>query len=72
MAAGISLDVQGIVPAADMNGVLQYLGSEDSADFVIIRLPENKNFTRLGQPSIIKAAEYAHPLIETRTGGEAP
>jgi hypothetical protein len=59
LAGDISLDFPGIVPAADMNGVLQYLGSEESADFVIIRLPENRNFASVGQPTIIKAAEYA-------------
>jgi anti-sigma factor RsiW len=58
-AAGISLDVQEIVPvAADMNSFLRYLESEDSADFMIIRLPETRSFSNPGQPTIIKASDY--------------
>jgi hypothetical protein len=58
-AAGISLDMQEIVPAADMNSFLQYLGSEDSTDFMIIRLPETRSFSNSGQPTIIKASDYS-------------
>jgi anti-sigma factor RsiW len=54
----INLDVQNIVPAADMSGVLQYLGQQDSSDFLIIRLPESRNFTISGDPMIIKASDY--------------
>ncbi|MDR3138795.1 MAG: zf-HC2 domain-containing protein [Treponema sp.] len=57
-APGIGLEVEGIVPVSDMNGVLQYLGSQDTADFVIIRLPESKHFMDSGEPTIIKAADY--------------
>jgi anti-sigma factor RsiW len=57
--AGISLDVQEIVPVtADMNSFLRYLESEDSADFMIIRLPETRSFSNSGQPTIIKASDY--------------
>jgi anti-sigma factor RsiW len=63
LAAGISVDLPGIVPAAGINGALQYLGNEDSAGFVIIRLPENRNFTSSGEPAILKAAEYARRNI---------
>jgi hypothetical protein len=59
IAAGINLDVQEIVPVADMNSFLQYLGSEDSTDFMIIRLPETRSFSNPGQPLIIKAADYS-------------
>lgn len=58
-AAGISLDVQEIVPVSDMNSFLQYLGNEDSTDFMIIRLPETRNFSNPGQPKIIKASDYS-------------
>jgi anti-sigma factor RsiW len=59
-AAGISLDVQEIVPVAtDMNSFLQYLENEDSADFMIIRLPETRRFSNHGQPTIIKASDYS-------------
>jgi anti-sigma factor RsiW len=58
VAAEMGLDVQGIA-AQDISGVLKYLGSEDTADIVIIRLPESKSFTSLGEPTIIKAADYS-------------
>jgi hypothetical protein len=47
-----------IMPAAvDMNGVLQYLGG-DSADTLIFKLPESKNFLRTGEPAMVRAADY--------------
>jgi anti-sigma factor RsiW len=57
-AVAAGLDVQDI-PAADINGVLQYLGNEDMGDIVIIRLPESKSFTSLGEPALIRAADYS-------------
>jgi anti-sigma factor RsiW len=52
-------DIPGIIPAAsDLNGVLQYLGA-DSSDIIILRLPESRNFSRAGEPAIIKAADYS-------------
>ncbi|MDR2069362.1 MAG: zf-HC2 domain-containing protein [Spirochaetaceae bacterium] len=59
VAAGVGLEVQGIVPVSDMNGVIQYLGGEDTADIVIIRLPESKRFMSSGEPAIIRAADYS-------------
>jgi anti-sigma factor RsiW len=59
VAAGMDLEVQGIVPVSDMNGVIQYLGGDDTADIVIIRLPENRRFMSSGEPAIIKAADYS-------------
>jgi anti-sigma factor RsiW len=53
-----ALDMQTVVPVADMNGVLQYLGNDDSADIVIIRLPESRSFNSYGEPAIIRAADY--------------
>jgi hypothetical protein len=50
---------QGIVPVSDMNSVLQYLGNQDATDIVIIRLPESKNFSCTGEPTILKAADYS-------------
>ncbi|MDR1909109.1 MAG: zf-HC2 domain-containing protein [Spirochaetaceae bacterium] len=63
LAAGISVDIPGIMPAANMNGALQYLGNEDSAGFVIIRLPENRSFTSSGESAILKAADYTRRNI---------
>jgi hypothetical protein len=56
-AAGIDLDVRGIVPVSDMHGVLQYLGDKDTGDIVILRLPESRNFMSSGEPTILKAAD---------------
>ncbi|MDR1374109.1 MAG: zf-HC2 domain-containing protein [Treponema sp.] len=56
-AAGVELDVRGIVPVSDMNGVLQYLGDKDTGDIIILRLPESRNFMSSGEPTIIRAAE---------------
>ena len=53
-----TLDMQTIVPAADLNGIWQYLGNDDSGDIVIIRLPESRRFNSYGEPAIIRAAEY--------------
>ncbi|MDR0584536.1 MAG: zf-HC2 domain-containing protein [Treponema sp.] len=58
-ASDESFDAPGVVPiAADMNGVLQYLGSRDGGDILILRLPESRNFTSSGEPAILKAADY--------------
>jgi hypothetical protein len=59
IAAGETLDMQGMMPLADMSGVLQYLSSKDTGDYVILRLPESKNFISSGEPAIIKAADYS-------------
>jgi hypothetical protein len=59
VAAGVGLEVQGIMPVSDINGVIQYLGGEDTADIVIIRLPESKRFMSSGEPAIIRAADYS-------------
>jgi hypothetical protein len=53
-----ALEMQTVVPATDPNGILQYLGNDDSGDIVIIRLPESRSFTSYGEPAIIRAADY--------------
>jgi anti-sigma factor RsiW len=53
-----SLEAPGIIPVADMNGVLQYLDSKDNGDVLILRLPESRSFTSSGEPVIVKAADY--------------
>lgn len=57
MAAEVNLDLQGITPVSDINGILQYLGDKDTGDLVILRLPESRNFMSSGEPRILKAAE---------------
>jgi len=57
------VDDQGMVPMQDMNGVLQYLSSQDNGgDFMVIRLPESKRFSRVGEPALINAADYSRRL----------
>ncbi|MDR2633490.1 MAG: hypothetical protein LBC51_07700 [Treponema sp.] len=58
VAASQIVDMQGMIPASDMNGVLQYLGNQDVTDIVIIRLPETKSFSSSGEPTILRAADY--------------
>jgi len=50
--------------AADLNGVLQYLGG-DGTEIIIIQLPE-RNFQRSGEPAIIRAADYQQTVIPRR------
>jgi len=50
---------QGMVPISDMSTVLQYLSSMDNGDFMVIRLPESRNFIRPGEPALINAADYS-------------
>jgi hypothetical protein len=56
--AAIGLDDRGIVPMQDMNGVINLLSSQDNGDFMIIRLPESRNFSRSGEPALINASDY--------------
>jgi hypothetical protein len=62
LASGENLQEPEIVPIADMNGVLQYLGREDSGDMLILRLPESSNFMSYGEPAILKATDYSRRL----------
>jgi len=53
-------EIQGIVPAADMSGILQYLAPQNTgANIIILQLPESKNFSRSGEPAIIRAADFS-------------
>jgi anti-sigma factor RsiW len=54
-----AFDMQTIVPVSDMEGVLQYLGDDNSPDIMIIRLPESRSFMSSGEPAIIRAADYS-------------
>jgi len=47
-----------IVPFSGMDSVLQYLGSTDTGDLIILKLPESRKFASYGEPAIIKAADY--------------
>jgi anti-sigma factor RsiW len=58
-ASGIGLTDNGMVNIQDMAGVLQYLSSQDNGDFMVIRLPESRTFSRVGEPALINAADYS-------------
>ena len=58
-ASGIGLNDTGMVNIQDMAGVLQYLSSQDNGDFMVIRLPESRTFTKIGEPALINAADYS-------------
>jgi hypothetical protein len=48
-----------VIPFSGMESVLQYLGSTDTGDIIILKLPESRNFASYGEPSIIRAADYS-------------
>jgi len=50
-------EVSGVIPTGSINDVLQYLTS-NGTDIIILQLPESSNFSRVGEPAIIKAADY--------------
>jgi len=50
-------EVSGIIPTGNISDVLQYLTS-NGTDIIILKLPESSNFSREGEPAIIKAADY--------------
>ena len=52
-------DDQDILPIQDINGVLQYLSSQEYGDFVVLRLPETRTFSRIGEPALINATDYS-------------
>ncbi|MDR0688747.1 MAG: zf-HC2 domain-containing protein [Spirochaetaceae bacterium] len=60
-ANGIGMDLQGITPASDIRGVLQYLSNED--DIVILRLPESKRFMSYGEPRYVKGEDYSRSTL---------
>ena len=51
------MEMQEMIPVSDMASFFQYLGSDNSADMVIIRLPET-TFMNVGEPKMLRAADY--------------
>ena len=66
MAANIGFDEQGIPDIQDMADVLQYLSSQESMEFMLIRIPESWNFSRSGEPALINAADYSKRRLPSR------
>jgi len=60
-------EITGIIPTADMNGVLQYL-APDGTNIIILQLPESQSFSRTGEPAIIRAADFSRRQIEPSHG----
>ena len=53
-------EMPGIIQAADMSGVLQYLTpSNNGANIIILQLPESQSFFRAGEPEIVRAADFS-------------
>jgi len=51
-------EVSGVIPTGgSISDVLQYLTS-NGKEIIILQLPESSNFSRAGEPAIIKAADY--------------
>ncbi|MDR2177641.1 MAG: zf-HC2 domain-containing protein [Treponema sp.] len=57
-AGGIDMELKDI-PSVDSRGLFQYLGSTDSSEIMVIRLPESRSFRSAGEPKIIRAADYS-------------
>jgi len=58
-------EIPGIIPASNMNDVLQYL-SLDGSSIIILQLPESQNFLRSGDPAIVRAADFSRNTVPRR------
>jgi len=69
LAAETDFATPDIVPVSDMENVLQYLGSRDNGEIIIVRLPESRNFVNYGEPAIVKAADYSRQTMNRNMPG---
>jgi hypothetical protein len=69
VASETEFDTPGIIPVSDMESVLQYLGSRDTGDTLILRLPDSRNFVNYGEPAIIRAADYSRQMSGRQRSG---
>jgi len=60
LAAEEEIQIPAFLPVSDMNmsGMLQYL-TNDSTNIIILQLPEDRSFTRAGEPAMIRAADFS-------------
>jgi len=58
-AMNIGFDDYAMIPIHDMSDIIRYLSIQETADFMVIRLPEHRSFSRAGQPALINAADYS-------------
>ena len=60
LMAGIESERQEVFPDSDdLSEIIRYLASRESSDYLIIQLPDSRNFTNLGEPALIRAADYS-------------
>ncbi|MCL2382119.1 MAG: zf-HC2 domain-containing protein [Treponema sp.] len=55
----IGFDDYAVIPIHDINDVLRHIPIQDNMDFMVIRLPEHRRFSRTEQPVLINAADYS-------------
>jgi hypothetical protein len=72
IASETEFDAPGIIPVSDMASVLQYLGSRDTGDTLILRLPDSRNFVNSGEPAIIRAADYPQRMSNRQRPDRQP
>ncbi|MDR2193919.1 MAG: zf-HC2 domain-containing protein [Treponema sp.] len=51
-------DAKSMVSDQDIGRIFHYLEQEDTSDYMIIKLPESRMFTRIGEPEIIRVMDY--------------
>lgn len=66
LASEAEVYTPGVIPTADVENVLQYLGGSDNGDIIILRMPESRSFEKYGEPAIIRAADYSRNMPEWR------
>ncbi|MDR2541871.1 MAG: zf-HC2 domain-containing protein [Treponema sp.] len=55
-------EIPGILPTADISGILQFLTPNTGTNIIILQLPESKNFFRAGDPTIVRAADFSRRM----------
>lgn len=58
LASSPQEDIPGMAAFSDMDGVMQYLSSQDMGNYMIIKLPESRNFSSAGEPTLLRAADF--------------
>jgi anti-sigma factor RsiW len=63
-------DVPGMAAFSDMDGVMQYLSSQDMGNYMLIKLPETRSFSSTGEPTLLRAADFrgASPVADPSRG----
>ena len=69
LVSEIDFEAPDIIHVSDIEDVLQYLGSYDTNEMLIIRLPESRNFVSYGEPAIIRAADYSRQVTNQQMPG---